>query len=592
MFAPRHRLLTAALGCLLAPASLCHAQAYGLEDVVANNDLRWFEPAELDLDGRIDSQAGFFFRYDKTVWAITGERIEIGSPGLTVASEDIFNGILTPDEENARNVLLQVNIQDLAVNGITPETISAFFPLQRVDPNDPMSDFVTVTVTVPVDDDTTRDVEVPQLDGDSDRLDAALSQYQVKNGILDATPDAEFAWGDRYEFGYSDGERGWTIGILDGPEAKSNATYGVPDTPYTSQTDSDQPGVDPAYEDNDIDGDGDGVLDGDGPQFGDGHFLGFGSVAVNFELPDPNFLNGFRDYLNNLAGAQAGTVYGPVYYVGNYGAEQEDSAGDDDTYEGAAADDLDGDLFGGSFFILADLNGDGTIDDDERIAQITDFDDLYTFNVFFDTVTTRNVTEMNGVEWMLTHQIDQSHRLEQGRSDRLQFSYGVRFLRLQDRFSMVGLGSILGRTSVSAEIDNQLVGPQLGLRWTRDRGKWDFSVDGRVMFAYNRADIDQYGVFGEEAIPGALNRSASARTTTSVYGKFEDDFSPLAELRLEARYKLTRALALKIGYTAQYVDNIQRASQSVIYRAPDFGVKDARTDILANGVNFGIEFRH
>ena len=63
-------LTLAATACCLAPTGSAWAQGYGAGAIVENNDLRWFEPAMLDLDGQMsDDRAGYFFRFDKTYWA-------------------------------------------------------------------------------------------------------------------------------------------------------------------------------------------------------------------------------------------------------------------------------------------------------------------------------------------------------------------------------------------------------------------------------------------------------------------------------------------------------------------------------------------
>ncbi|MGL4514392.1 MAG: BBP7 family outer membrane beta-barrel protein [Lacipirellulaceae bacterium] len=573
MSATRLSLLTAACASLLAPASACWAQAYGAAHVVEHNDLNWFEPVELDLDGRIEAEEGFFFHFDKLYWAATGERQTLGHEGLAVTSETIFR-------DNSP-VIVQFQVDGLIRQGLSAEEIAAILNVTYLPGQ---------FRPIPIFDDEGNQIgtlQSPVIDNAS--VDQTPASYQVQNGIQDASPDAEFAWGERYEFGYSDGERGWIVGILDGPEVESSRAWGAGNTPYDSQTDGNGPGPDPEHEDDDIDGNGDGVLDGDGDTR-ELHSFGFGSVPVNFNLPNADFLTGFRDYLNNIGGPAAGTVYGPVYYVGNYGSVGEDDT--EDTIDAARADNLDGDNIDGSAFVFIDLDGDGEVGDDEVIGQITDFDDLHQFNVFFNTVFTRARTEVQGVELMATHNLSQSHRLEQGRRDQLQLSYGVRFMNLSDYWAFQGLGSIIGRTSVVAELDNQLIGPQIGLAYTRDNGPWDLTVGGRFMFAYNRTDIDQVGIWGEEAIPGALNRSAVARTTATGYGAIQDDFSPLGELRVDARYKFSKAVALTIGYTAQYIDNIQRASKTVQWNAPDWGIKDGKSDILMNGLNFGVELRY
>ncbi|MEN0110906.1 MAG: BBP7 family outer membrane beta-barrel protein, partial [Planctomycetota bacterium] len=564
------------------------------------------------------------------------------------------------------------------------------------------------------------------------RVGGAPQPYQVRNGIRDALGDPGLAWGERYEFGYSDGERGWMISILDGPEARSGGVYGAGEaSPYTSQSGTDIYGPDPFFLSDLQDDDGDGQGDGDG-ELGavDLFALGFGSVAVNFNLPNPDFLTGFRDYFDNSTNGSAGTQTGPILYVGNYGTEETDfdlvntdviggtgqinlNANDsiaelnlfnteqmladpnevllgqqiaaviddlnanlqilvnsDDIEDDAPivlqaqaavvqaaalqsalqtsifndpqdmvtqneftaqvnalfntltalnqglaavvivtdgdvdgqeldveterrlADDLDGNGSAGVVRVLADINGDGTIDPGEIIAIINNFADLHEFNVFFDEVTIRNTTEIDGVELMRTHQLSTRHKLEQGRWDDLRLSYGVRFMSLDDEFFFQGLGSILGRTTVETNIENQIVGPQLGLQWIRRDGPWDFVVEGRGTLGYNIVDVDQYGIFGEEAIPGALNRSATARTTTSVDGASFNEFSPLGELRAQLRYRLAEAVTLQAGYTAKYVGKIHRGGISTAWNAPDFGIDDSTSDIFINGFNIGVELRH
>ena len=533
----RLSLITATLVVALTPTTVCWAQAYGFEGIVENNDLSWFEPIELDLDGQIEPQAGFFFRYDKLMQHFGGEKVEIGDPNVLNDSELVY-GEVSP-------VLFQARVDEIFIGNpnvdidLVEEFLSITF--QR---NDDGTLF-TAPVNVPGDDDTVTVVNVPQI---ATINNAPPPAYNVTNGILDGTPDAAIGWGERYELGYSDGERGWIVGILDGPEANSGGTFGAGEGGiYRSQTSSDLPGTDPFFVTDLIDADGDGVLDNLGA-FNELFALGFGSVAVNFSAPE-GFFRGFRDYQINSS-PTAGTVTGPIYYVGNYGTIDDNEDFEDGSDTTGIADDLNGNL-DTFFLVLSDLDGDGTIDDDEIIGTITDFGDLYEFDVFFDEVTVRNRVELDGIELMLTHEMKMGHRLEQGRRDHLQFRYGVNFLRLRDEFTFQGLGSILGRTTANHEVDNQIVGPQVGLRWTRDRGKWDFTLDGRVTFGYNIADLTQNDIFGEELIPGALNRPALGRTTTTVDSRRFDGFSPLGELRAEFRYKITKALAIKAGYTGQ-----------------------------------------
>lgn len=584
-------LIAAATVLALAPAKDCRAQAYGAEIIVDNNDLRWFEPVDLDLDGRINpDRRGIFFRFDKINWALTGERVEIGDPDAVVMSEQIYY-------QNPEGVI-QALVDEYVLAGSSIAGIED--ALNVTFARDAAGDVITVSTDI-LDDMgvVVATFEIPQVfvenlpAGGTQGTEAGPPpQYQVVNGIKDAVPDAEFAWGERYEFGYSDGERGWLIGILDGPEQTSQAVYGAgPGLPYISQSDTGFADIDPFAGSTPVDADQDGILDAP-IAINDVFALGFGSVAVNFQAPD-RYFEGFRDYVQNSF--PIGTERGPIFYVGNVGSTQDEGLSDDledDVETGdiaALADDLNGN--GNTFFLIGvDTDGDGELD--ELVATITDFGDLHNFNVFFDDVTVRNVLEMDGVELMATHELSTSHKLESGRRDYLQIAYGVRFLQMNDFFSWSGSGSVMGRTGADVDVENQIIGPQIAARWTRDRGRWDFSAEGRFAFGYNRVDMGLNGIIGEEFLPGAVNRPVNGRTTTTVVGRTEDDFSPIAELRLQARYKLSKAVAFTAGYTGKFIDNIRRGGLSQGYTLPELTLLDGKSDILINGLDMGFELRY
>ncbi len=739
MSASRKCLLAAALCGAMTPTATTWAQggAYGAKAIVEHNDLRWFEPVELDIDGQMPHRtAGWFATIDKLYWATNNPRVEIGQEGKTVDSERIYRA---PSNDLALSALQQIETLDF-IDSLS-ENLS-YTGVQFVIANTRGTDSLTDDIKSPFDTSTFTTVAdlsaaITAFNTDAAniannltvRVGGEPTPYQVRNSIRDAMPDAGWAWGERYSFGYSDGEQGWMVEILDGPESNAGGTWGAGEaSPYTSQSGTAVYGPDPYYLGDLEDDDGDGEGDGDGPT-NDLFALGFGSVAVNFNLPTPDFLNGYRDYFNNSSGAAGGTQTGPIMYIGNYGAFEDDTPPFDITNNPGAtvinvqdaltaistynlqasdpptvdpnetilqqqiniiladvnqagtiingledeenevldllaanvfttvaalqaaqnalananagmvppnqlnaeinavsqalaafntalagivlevedgdgegdgtgdldtrlADDLDGNGQAGTFRVLADIDGDGVIEPGEIIAIINNFGDLHTFNIFFDQVTIRNRTEIDGVELMRMHDISTRHKLEQGRFDDMRFTYGVRFLQIKDDFYFQGLGSILGRTSVDTDVENQIVGPQMGLRWTRVDGPWNFSLEARGMVGYNIVDVDQYGLFAEEAIPGALNRSATARTTASVDGNRFDEFSPIGELRAQLKYRLADSISLQAGYTAKFVGNIHRGSTATAWNAPDFGIYDRKGDLFTNGLNLGVEFRH
>ena len=338
MSASRTRLtVAAALLAAFAPATAALAQygAYGARAVVEHNDLRWFEPVDLDLDGQMPRKdAGYFFSVDKTWETVVNGKYEIGHPGLTVDSERIFRA---PSNDIAFTTLDQVlgfGFIETLQEGI------GYTGLSFVVANTQGTDVLNDDVEVPFNTNSFGSVDALRTainDFNTDPTNIANNRiirvggepkpYAVRNSIRDAFQDAGFAWGERYEFGYSDGEQGWMVTILDGPESVSGGTYGAGEAaPYTSQSGTDNADFDPFFGDSPQDSDGDGRLDNPA-DIGDGdvYALGFGSVAVNFNLPTPDFLSGFRDYLNNDVGAAGGVQFGPILYVGNYGGSEDDN---------------------------------------------------------------------------------------------------------------------------------------------------------------------------------------------------------------------------------------------------------------------------
>jgi hypothetical protein len=113
------------------------------------------------------------------------------------------------------------------------------------------------------------------------------------------------------------------------------------------------------------------------------------------------------------------------------------------------------------------------------------------------------------------------------------------------------------------------------------------------MAGYNVANWNQLGTMGSDSIPGALNRLLYMRPTALNNGLREEEFAPVGELRVAAKYHVTSGFSLNVGYTGNYIGGIKRAATSVRYSLPDMGYVDSGTqNMLINGVDFGVEFVH
>ncbi len=404
--------------------------------------------------------------------------------------------------------------------------------------------------------------------------------YTIINGIQDAPPYSGFGYGDRYEFGYFKDNTAYTIGILNGPHYSNYDVYGF------LPLDLGNPG-------DDIDGDGvDDVNQGTGiigpPPPGQNlnptpldillapTLNGFGSVHVNFAAEQGFFL-GFRDYWDDFTGdlEDDTELEGTRIVIGGpdvgFGAD-------------GIPDDINGN--GGTFFIVTDATGGIPL-----IA--TDYGDLHRFNLRFNTLQVRNQTETQGVEFMKTHTLSNRHRMVKHQNGHVEIGYGFRFFRLKDDFRFDGITDVAGRIFTVTDSENNIMGPQVRLKADRQVGKWNSSIDTRFMMGYNIQNIDQTNGFGDDAMPGGLNKLLYLQPTYSNYGKQAQDFTPMVELRAELKYQLFKGAALKAGFNFTYLNNLSRSSQLVQYNAPDFGIgQTGQQDIFISGVTFGTEFVH
>ncbi len=393
----------------------------------------------------------------------------------------------------------------------------------------------------------------------------------LPSGISSGPPRAEFGWGERYEFGRWEKDNGWLIGILDGPEAVSAVTYGFGITGQDDTVTTAPLGITSPFP-------------GAPPQL----ISPLGSVLVVFEDPGVAFaggmiplMSGFLDVVDGTIGAVPG------------GALEGDTNGDGVLDGDGMADDIDRDgQFGPDGL---DTEDPGEIPDRLGGGLNADFGDLVVLPTSFQTLGVRNSTEMQGIEIMRTHRLDNRHHMTKKQGNELELSYGVRYLRLKDNFLVNGTGGVLGTSFWDTTITNNLVGPQIAMKWRRQRRRLLLDFGGRFLFGYNIQNFDQSAALGEDLITGQHNHPLFLQPTVSTHGKQENDFSPLVEIRAQASYQVTSAIALKLGYTATFIDNIRRASQQVRYRLPGngnsfMGFRDGGTqEIFINGVNFGFD---
>ena len=210
----------------------------------------------------------------------------------------------------------------------------------------------------------------------------------------------------------------------------------------------------------------------------------------------------------------------------------------------------------------------------------------------FDVVSLVNRTQTDGVEVLYTYR---DHPTAQRRRNRVD---GRRPLRaFYDEFNAVGLGGNLGQSAWDTMARNRIWGPEVGVRWSKEFGRFGISSEGRFMAGVNNQAIRQYGELASDLSgsgPNANGEPYLMHATTFGSSAHLTEFTPLVEFRVEAHVQLTRLISAKAGWTGIYMDNIARASDMVFYQVPNMGIltDTNKQPVFMQGFNIGVELNH
>jgi hypothetical protein len=265
-------------------------------------------------------------------------------------------------------------------------------------------------------------------------------------------------------------------------------------------------------------------------------------------------------------------------------------------YQDANNDGIDDDVNGnrihgrsGEDFGTPDNNNPGTFiapfDGTPDQGAPIDPGDLVNWLVTFDTFETTNTVDLTGFELM------DVHRSANFFPSSLDWFWGVRFLEFRDRFGADGTGTTLGRCVWNVDSDNDILGPQLGLRWAANREWFRFTAEGRFLAGINFQKDRLNGSLGMNTTFGGFNEPVAMEATSFNTLQTNTEFSPVGEWRLEASYYANSWLAFRLGYTGMVIGGVSRSSQKVAYSLPSFALTDAGSTetIFTNGLNIGFE---
>jgi len=191
----------------------------------------------------------------------------------------------------------------------------------------------------------------------------------------------------------------------------------------------------------------------------------------------------------------------------------------------------------------------------------------------------------------------------------MRFTFGPRYLQVADRYSIdyssttqtwidgCAQGDIceLQNGGWETRAFNNIVGPEFGLNYMFERGRWSIETDLRFTAGMNWQNTLYRGSNFPAALGADYFRSnftfvnTVAQNDTSaaaippppllyqIYGVGQTNatndaehnfvFAPLGEWRLKGRYRVSKAVSLNLGYTGMWLGSITRASTNTEFQA-------------------------
>jgi hypothetical protein len=223
-------------------------------------------------------------------------------------------------------------------------------------------------------------------------------------------------------------------------------------------------------------------------------------------------------------------------------------------------------------------------------GQIPILDNPVPLPVSFDQVRLENTTRTWSIE---ANYLYRTHPLGFNKTCVGELFFGARFMQIRDQFlvnatggSVVEAVGALEALSINNEVENDIVGPQIGGRLFTRNDRWEFSTEGRFFAGFDFQNFHQRGFLQP-------NNSLALEPVQFFDAFHAAEFAPGAELRVHGKVYITRGFAFQAGWTGIFVDNIARAASTVDYTIRPtkyLGINgdNNRESIFINGLDVGI----
>lgn len=248
--------------------------------------------------------------------------------------------------------------------------------------------------------------------------------------------------------------------------------------------------------------------------------------------------------------------------------------------------------------------------------------------VEFDSARMWNDINTWGVE------LNYLRRAHATRVGMFELGLGVRYMKWNEEFGFWGgsdrsgngeiyAPNFLDDTSIETEADNNMVGPQLGLKWSRQTGRFGMEVLAKFTAAYNAQQVSNEaligsngyanGIYGSEGIYGDIYVADDENSETaqkwqqyvqtgigakgaSGYSKESFDvFTPIFELGVKFNFDLTSKVKFSLGWSGIYAGNIARPAGMTDYtldystqRVMGLNSENHKSDVFMHGFVFGL----
>lgn len=238
-------------------------------------------------------------------------------------------------------------------------------------------------------------------------------------------------------------------------------------------------------------------------------------------------------------------------------------------------------------------------------------------HIITQSLTQRNSTELTsaGFAWAVRRNLSTAGS---GEVRTMRFTAGPRYLQVADRYSIDygstqtpfpptggttapgGAGSTAPTGVTNLQFGgwdtssyNNIVGPEFGLNYVFDRGRWSIETDLRFTAGMNWQNTLYRGSNFPAALGADYFRSTYTFANTvaqgtnasspvaapplfvQIFGVGQTNatnnaehnfvFAPLGEWRLKGRYKVSQAISLNVGYTGMWLGGITRASTNTSF---------------------------